>query len=59
MWDLIVSVPDHCLSFYFSFMNASCSISVHFNSGFYGDVAECLLTCGGSRFRSSAGAQGD
>ena len=20
MWDLIVSVPDHCLSFYFSFM---------------------------------------
>ena len=19
MWDLIVSVPDHCLSFYFSF----------------------------------------
>ena len=20
MWDLIVSVPDHCLSFYFSFV---------------------------------------
>ena len=20
MWDLIVSVPDHCLSFYFSFL---------------------------------------
>ena len=20
MWDLIVSVPDHCLSFYFSYM---------------------------------------
>ena len=20
MWDLIVSVPDHCLSFYFSFI---------------------------------------
>ena len=20
MWDLIVSVPDHCLSFYFGFM---------------------------------------
>ena len=21
MWDLIVSVPDHCLSFYFVFMH--------------------------------------
>ena len=21
MWDLIVSVPDHCLSFYFTIMN--------------------------------------
>ena len=21
MWDLIVSVPDHCLSFYFSFLD--------------------------------------
>ena len=21
MWDLIVSVPDHCLSFYFDIMN--------------------------------------
>ena len=21
MWDLIVSVPDHCLSFYFSVQN--------------------------------------
>ena len=20
MWDLIVSVPDHCLSFYFSYL---------------------------------------
>ena len=23
MWDLIVSVPDHCLSFYFSFTKIS------------------------------------
>ena len=23
MWDLIVSVPDHCLSFYFTFRNGS------------------------------------
>ena len=22
MWDLIVSVPDHCLSFYFKVVNA-------------------------------------
>ena len=22
MWDLIVSVPDHCLSFYFPIVNA-------------------------------------
>ena len=24
MWDLIVSVPDHCLSFYFSPIFVSC-----------------------------------
>ena len=23
MWDLIVSVPDHCLSFYFSYCSPS------------------------------------
>ena len=23
MWDLIVSVPDHCLSFYFTFQTMS------------------------------------
>ena len=23
MWDLIVSVPDNCLSFYFSFANST------------------------------------
>ena len=23
MWDLIESVPDHCLSFYFAFMHVS------------------------------------
>ena len=23
MWDLIVSVPDHCLSFYFAMFSAS------------------------------------
>ena len=25
MWDLIVSVPDHCLSFYFVLKNDVCS----------------------------------
>ena len=29
MWDLIVSVPDHCLSFYFTFVYAASSIDVH------------------------------
>ena len=30
MWDLIVSVPDQCLSFYFSFYdNLSCLIKVY------------------------------
>ena len=24
MWDLIVSVPDHCLSFYFTFFIKQC-----------------------------------
>ena len=24
MWDLIVSVPDHCLSFYFSYSGVHC-----------------------------------
>ena len=28
MWDLIVSVPDHCLSFYFSCDVAQCIISL-------------------------------
>ena len=28
MWDLIVSVPDHCLSFYFSFVLSFAIISV-------------------------------
>ena len=26
MWDLIVSVPDHCLSFYFGFRK-SCTVA--------------------------------
>ena len=31
MWDLIVSVPDHCLSFYFSSFDGA-SIIVSFSS---------------------------
>ena len=29
IWDLIVSVPDHCLSFYFTLFNAFSFIFVH------------------------------
>ena len=34
MWDLIVSVPDHCLSFYFEscdILNMLCGMSVQFD----------------------------
>ena len=34
MWDLIVSVPDHCLSFYFAIEYSSCIITV-LNLDFY------------------------
>ena len=30
MWDLIVSVPDHCLSFYLPYQ--MCALSKHFSS---------------------------
>ena len=33
MWDLIVSVPDHCLSFYFPFPLRS--YSIRFSTGSY------------------------
>ena len=29
MWDLIVSVPDHCLSFYFSELYIQVSVVAH------------------------------
>ena len=28
MWDLIVSVPDHCLSFYFKYINFAKTLSM-------------------------------
>ena len=28
MWDLIVSVPDHCLSFYFKYINFVKTLSI-------------------------------
>ena len=31
MWDLIVSVPDHCLSFYFVFDNTFLSLYILYN----------------------------
>ena len=30
MWDLIVSVPDHCLSFYFTFAEGQVKFSCNF-----------------------------
>ena len=32
MWDLIVSVPDHCLSFYFAYWEAKDTSFLHANS---------------------------
>ena len=31
MWDLIVSVPDHCLSFYFADADLDTTVTHHFN----------------------------
>ena len=28
MWDLIVSVPDHCLSFYFAIMHTNLAMTI-------------------------------
>ena len=36
IWDLIVSVPDHCLSFYFVFYYISTEL---FGSKLHGDVS--------------------
>ena len=33
MWDLIVSVPDHCLSFYFNVIKVSVDRNNHFHFG--------------------------
>ena len=40
MWDLIVSVPDHCLSFYFKYMLVTAPILAHpdFNKSFIFDT---------------------
>ena len=32
MWDLIVSVPDHCLSFYFPFLRMTRTVRSAVNS---------------------------
>ena len=40
MWDLIVSVPDHCLSFYFSCGNrAIYELRNNFDSVYYHELA--------------------
>ena len=39
MWDLIVSVPDHCLSFYFTQVNLPLMILVNLVN--YGIIVFC------------------
>ena len=39
MWDLIVSVPDHCLSFYFS-LNSFCRVN-----SYNDDADKLILKC--------------
>ena len=50
MWDLIVSVPDHCLSFYFSqFHSALQSLTVSFS---FADSHSFIQLCRLSQFHS-------
>ena len=53
MWDLIVSVPDHCLSFYF----ALCMAGVIFLYEFLIKLTFCGNLCNFSGFQSSSRAQ--
>ena len=41
MWDLIVSVPDHCLSFYFAFYETLGLPSTNFRSSIW--CALCMI----------------
>ena len=38
MWDLIVSVPDHCLSFYFGYKNDVKTAKKYGNKCFYANI---------------------
>ena len=45
MWDLIVSVPDHCLSFYFEAFVIKNNLIYELQSGFRGNFSTdtCLI----------------
>ena len=44
MWDLILSVPNHCLSFYFLNENCTIRLSSHRNSACFYELGTDLLT---------------
>ena len=57
MWDLIVSVPDHCLSFYFALLFLSIAmtdvyqISIAF-SDYFEITTAVVVRCGGREMSS-------
>ena len=46
MWDLIVSVPDHCLSFHFDSKQLVCFLSLKPNDGFWPNFVHCIIGIG-------------
>ena len=46
MWDLIVSVPDHCLSFYFTKYACTCPIAKKGKTVYVLDDRELKMTVG-------------
>ena len=50
MWDLIVSVPDHCLSFYFARYHLYRSALLHFLDEIASEIICICLNASSSRF---------
>ena len=53
MWDLIVSVPDHCLSFYFECLTLKLLQKL---PALGGRLVSCLISIQGIKFELHAGA---